>query len=108
LIFCAPFIFALSHLLIASLGQQFSKLNFSASSNLPIHISEIGISGDFITQFSVIALIVSGIMASLVIGVINSNHAKHGIKYVPFLTVLPIISYYSIRTVVTSVMSGVF
>lgn len=87
----APLLFSLSALLVEILITLLGGLSGITSTtdvSLPLMMSSVKISVNFIVWFTVMFIIVTDIMASLVIGLIQKGEEKEGLKYlIPLLTI---------------------
>ena len=64
-----------------------------AAKNTP----QVKLTGDFITMFAVVALIVTAIFASLIMGVINTGKEKNGVKMILPIIILSIIIFFAVK-----------
>jgi archaellum biogenesis protein FlaJ (TadC family) len=101
----SPVLFSLSTILVEVLKSILSNIpvietNFS----LPFTLTNINISPEFITYFSIVFLITTSILGSLIIGLVRKGSEKEGIKYI-----IPIISLsLTIFFIVRKVLRGYF
>jgi flagellar protein FlaJ len=97
----APLLFAMSGFLVQILGTMSSKINAGMDKDAtfgggkaPIGITNIQIDGAFLTQYTIVSLLVSSICGSLMIGLILKGDSKQGFKYAPFLVALSLGLYF--------------
>jgi archaeal flagellar protein FlaJ len=90
----APALFAMSSFLVqllagnmAMIAKQMPK-NFNGAANMPIKMTGISISTDFIRQYALISISISCIMGSMIMGLILKGEEKEGFKYIAIM--LPI------------------
>ncbi len=65
------------------------------------------VSPEFIVTFSIIALLVTSIFAALTLGIINSGKEKNGVKFIPFILIVGLILFYSIRFLLKGVFGSI-
>ncbi len=100
----APALFALSSILVQILSTILGNIPEieTTAANLPIRLTSINISVNFINYFSVIFLTAIDIMASLLLGLVNKGEEKAGIKYLPVLVLLSISTFLITRALLAS------
>ena len=83
--FGSPLLFGLSSFLAEVLTENIGNFDIpaSASSSLPITLSEISVSTSFIMFFIVTSLITTSILGSLVLGLIRKGKERDGVKFIP-------------------------
>ena len=102
----APFLFALSSVLVEVMTNLFSTLpEVETTSQTPFAITEVSISITFIKYFSVIFIIVIDILGSLIIGLVSKGEEKEGLKYVAPLVITGITIFFVVRGVILSYFS---
>lgn len=111
-----PFLFAVAHQLLMRLEQVFLQVpdtsnltSFNANTGpmgnfASMKFSQVPISGDDFFIFSIATLILTVILSSLIIGVIQHGEKKEGLKFFPLLLVASIIIYFIIGAVLTTVL----
>jgi flagellar protein FlaJ len=97
----APILFGLSSILVEVIITIVKTLpNTSGSQiSLPFSFRDIGLSTQFIVYFSVVFVIVTDIISSLVIGLVNTGSEKSGLKYLIPLLILSLSIFFVIRIV---------
>ena len=82
----APILFSLSTVLVQILTTIISDLPSSTSTvtNLPFSLGAISITPEFVTIFSLVFLFVSGILSSLMLGLVTKGDEKQGLRFIPF------------------------
>jgi hypothetical protein len=60
---------------------------------------------NFIRGFAIVLLLLSGVLSSLVLGLINSGEEKDGLKYIPILVPLSIAMYFLTSFAVKFILS---
>jgi len=102
----APALFALSSVLVETLINLLSGLPTVSAANMPFTLSSVSISVKFIKYFSIVFIIVSDILASLVLGLVNKGEEKEGLRYMPFLLVISLTVFFLVRFLLLTVMGG--
>ncbi|MFH1828138.1 MAG: type II secretion system F family protein [Nanoarchaeota archaeon] len=104
----APTLFALSSFLVEIISQNLAKIEIpeAVGMAIPIKISQVAISLDFVIKYAVVSLTVTAILGSLILGLISKGEEKQGIKIIPFLVALALTIFFLIRFVVSSVFLG--
>ena len=106
--FAAPALFALSSVLVETLINLLSGLPSVGGANLPFTLSSVSVSANFIKYFSIVFIVVSDVLASLVLGLVNKGEEKEGLRYMPFLLVISLSVFFVIRFLLLNVMGGFF
>ncbi len=106
----SPVLFALSQYLIEVLKTTFAKVDLSAISTtaMPITISQIDISTDFVMMYIVIFMILNSYMTSGILGLINKGKTSEGVKYIVPMMGLALIIFFIASWVVRSTLGGLF
>lgn len=105
----APVLFSLSNILVETLTKLLSGIPaVETSMNLPFTMSSVNISIAFIRYFSIIFIIVTDILASLVLGLINKGEEKEGLKYLIPLLIISISIFFIVRIALSGFVSGLF
>lgn len=104
--FIAPALFGLSFNLLLVLRSIAGTLGGTAGavSGLPISVTDIAINPQGFKTFSLAALIVISVFASMIISIIRKGNIKQGIKYIPIFTAVSVIMYILFR----SILGGLF
>ncbi len=102
----APILFSLSSVLVEVLSSILADIpSVKANVGLPLTLSSISVSVNFIIYFSVTFLIVTNIMASFLLGLVNKGEEKEGLRYVPFMIFLSLGIYFLMRVVLLKYFS---
>jgi len=80
----------------------------SALSVLPIKGTSASISQSFLTFFITMFITVNCFMAALLLGLISKGKEREGLKYVIPMILLSIPLFFLTRTVIRSVLGGLF
>ena len=106
----APLLFGLSSILVEIIINLVSGLPNVQQTQmaLPFTFSNIGITPAFIIYFSLIFLVVTNIISSLVIGLVNKGEEKDGLRYILPLIAISILIFFGIRFVLTKFLAGSF
>ena len=105
----APLLFGLSSVLVEVIIKISSTIPVTDSNqvNLPISFTSIGLTSQFIVYFSLFFLLVTNIISSLVLGLVNKGEEKQGLKYIIPLMVLSVIIFFLVRIVLGGFFSDI-
>jgi len=103
-----PLLFGLSSLLVGTLTNLLSGMPSGAATNLPFTLSGITISTEFIKYFSLVFIIMTDILASLVLGLVNKGEEREGIRYLPPLIIISLSVFFLVRWGLSGFMQGLF
>jgi len=109
--FGAPVLFSLSSFLIDIMKDVFSQIDLpdtTGNIDIPISFSEVTLEPSFVVQYTVISMIVTSIMGSMIIGLISKGKKKAGLKYIPILIILTISLFFIVRSVIGTMLGGLF
>jgi archaeal flagellar protein FlaJ len=109
--FGAPVLFSLSSFLITVMKDVFSSVDIpqsSANIDIPINFSEIDLDPTFITNYTIMSMIITSIMGSMILGLISKGQKKAGLKFIPILIVLTISLFFIVRAIISTLLSGLF
>ena len=101
--FGAPVLFGLSSVLVKTITQILSSvpaLDTASTASIPFAITKVSISTTFVTYFSLIYLIITSILSSLVIGVVNKGDEKSGMTYMFPLAILSTSVFFLVQIVI--------
>ncbi len=99
----APLLFSLSAVLVEILSGLLATLpEIDASANVPFTLTNIGVSNEFITGFSIVFLITIDILGSLILGLVHKGEEKDGLRYIIPLIVVSLIIFFIVRIVLTT------
>jgi flagellar protein FlaJ len=117
--FGAPILFGVSSFIVQILSKQISELptiDPQAIGNAPGNVQQVvgAISGErhstitpeFIIQFSLWAMLMTSVFASMMIGVINAGKEKAGLRYFPIIFIISIALFYLVRMALTTVFGN--
>ncbi|MDI6738397.1 MAG: type II secretion system F family protein [Nanoarchaeota archaeon] len=106
----APVLYSLSSFLVEVLTNILGKIEIPKTSamSLPITISSVSISPDFVMKYVIIALCVTSILGSMAIGLISKGEEKQGLKYAPLLIALALGIFFLVRWGISGMMAGLF
>jgi flagellar protein FlaJ len=111
-----PFLFAVAHQLLIRLELVFEQIpqtgvnefnNAGAGSMgnfASLKFSEVPVTSDEFFLFSLATLILTVVLSSLIIGVIQHGEKKEGLKFFPLLLVAAIVIYFIIGSVLTTLL----
>jgi len=106
----APILFALSTVLVEVLTDILSSIPSTegGGARLPFTLSKINISINFITYFTLIFLIVTGILGSLVLGLVSKGEEKAGLKFMIPIIVLSLTTFFTIKLIIGNYLFKAF
>jgi len=102
----APILFALGSVLVEIVIQLSSRTPelTSTQMDLPFTFNEVPISVNFVIYFSLAFIIISDLISTLVIGLVNKGEEKAGLKLFIPLLVLSLSIFFVIRTFLSKVL----
>ena len=104
-----PVLFSLSTVLVKTLSGILATIPpVDSSVQLPFTLTKINVSVEFITYFSILFVIVSNILGSLVLGMVNKGDEKAGLKYVIPLLIVSLTIFFIVRIILSHYFSGFF
>ncbi len=113
----APLLFGISSIIVGILVEQTGNITispeqieeYSSMSSIGrfIGLPTVNITESFIVDFSVIALIVTAIFASLTVGAMAAGSEKEGVKYIPILLIGSLGLFFVIRIFLSGALEGV-
>lgn len=104
----SPFLFSLSSVVVEILTKTFSTVTMPQTSAVPLALTEVRITTDFIKTFSLIFISTSCILGSLVLGMVSKGKAKEGARYIIPLIVIAFVIFFVIRKFLISALGGLF
>ena len=107
--FGAPALFALSSYLIEVLATQLAQVELpkATATQLPLTLTTISVTPQFITMYLMLILTTTSILGSLILGLISKGEEKAGVKYIPFLLALSFAIFFIVRSVIKNAFSGI-
>ena len=103
----APLLFSLSTVLVEVLHTLLSGLPEVPQGNLAFTLSEIKISPDFILYFSIVFMIFSGILASLILGLVGKGEEKEGLKFLIPIIVISLSIFFLARILLMGYLKNI-
>lgn len=113
----APLLFGISSLIVGILVEQTSNIaispeqmsEYSSMSSVGrfMGMPTVNITESFIVNFSIIALVITAIFASLTVGAMAKGAEKEGVKYIPILLIGGIGLFWIIRIVLGGALGGI-
>jgi Flp pilus assembly protein TadB len=95
--FISPLLFSLSTILTEIMASTLGSLEAvpaEVANRVPLAVSHMLISTTFVRIFAIALLIVSGVLSSFVLGLINSGEEKDGLKYIPILIICGLLVFF--------------
>ena len=106
--FASPLLFGLSSFLVEILGKIIGDVEVPANIQVPINVTNVGISLDFVIFYAITFLVVNAIFAAMMIGLIYKDKELYGLKYAPILILVNIAVFFLVRIAVKSLLGGLF
>ena len=76
--------------------------------DLPLTFSSVAVSSEFIIYFSIGFIIITNLISSLVIGLVNKGEEKAGLRLFIPLTALSLGIFFAVRIVLSEFLAGAF
>lgn len=109
--FGAPILFGLSSYLVEIMTVNLANVEIPSTaqtSSLPLALTKVSISVDFVVKFAIITLVMSCIMGSFIIGLIAKGNVRDGFKYIPILLLISMTVFLGSRFLIKNLLSTVF
>ncbi len=113
----APLLFGISSIIVGILVEQTSSISISpeqmdeyssmSSVGRFMGLPTVNITESFIVTYSVVALTVTAIFASLTIGAMASGSEKEGIHYIPIVVIISVLLFSAIRFFLGGALGGI-
>ena len=106
----APLLFSLSSVLVEIILKLSSIIpdTSTAQIDLPFTFKSISLSPNFIIYFAVIFLVITDLISSLIIGMVNKGDGKTGLKFFIPLTAFSLTIFFTLRIILTKFLTGAF
>jgi hypothetical protein len=109
--FGSPILFGFSSFLIQILIKNLSSVEavggqLGQQVSLPIQMSQVAITPEFVILFIIVSLITTSIMGSFVLGAISKGKPREGLKYIPLLSFLSVGLFFLIRFIIMNAFGG--
>lgn len=104
----APGLYALSGYLTTTMAKLTPDvgMNDQVSSKVSfINMSSGGVSGEFLFQFSIAAILITTVFGGLILGLINSGKEKDGLKFAPILAIIALGVFFAASFLVSTMFS---
>ena len=76
--------------------------------SLPFTLTNVTISLNFVVYFSILFMVVTDILASFVLGLVNKGEEKEGVKFIIPMIAIGLVIYFISRVILLRYFSGVF
>ncbi|MBI1936052.1 type II secretion system F family protein [Candidatus Woesearchaeota archaeon] len=97
-VFAAPFLFALSGVLIEVVGSLSSSLggtlNAATTAGLPISFSGSGVTQPDFKAFAIVSLALTSLFSAMMVSTIKKGNIQSGIKYIPIFIGISLTLYF--------------
>lgn len=102
----APVLFGLSSVLVEIVIDLASKMPIisTTQTNLPFTFNQISLSLSFVVYFSIAFIVMSDLIASILIGLVNKGEGKQGLKYFIPLTLVSLGIFFAIRILLSQTL----
>ncbi len=107
--FISPLLFGLSTVLTGIMSSTLGSIGeipTEVSANVPISVANVMIDVGFVRGFAIALLVISSILSSLVLGLINTGEEKDGLKYIPLLIPLSLAMFFLTSFAVKFILSA--
>ncbi len=95
--FGAPLLFGISTYLVGSVGTQMSMFQVGTSGSTQTAVKAMQVTPEFLTEFAILALIITSVFGGLIIGIIKGGSERAGIKIIPMLMAMSLIVFFVVR-----------
>lgn len=108
--FGAPMLYGMSSFLVDVLTKILGKIEIPQTTtfSMPINISQVSIGSDFIMKYIIISLVLTSILGSMTVGLINKGEERQGLKYIPILVFMTLAIFFIVRWMISSLLMGLF
>ncbi|MBL7100747.1 MAG: type II secretion system F family protein [Nanoarchaeota archaeon] len=107
--FGAPMLYALSSFLVEVLTNVLGGIEIPQTSlNMPINITQVSIEVSFVVKYVLFALVITSILGSMALGLIDKGEERQGLKYAPILIAVTLAVFFVIRFFISNLLSGLF
>ena len=104
-----PVLFSLSTVLVETLSGILATIPpVDSTIQLPFTLTKINISPEFITYFSILFIIVTNVLGSLVLGMVNKGDERAGAKYIIPLIAISLVVFFVVKIALSHYFSGFF
>ncbi len=108
--FGAPLLYGLSSFLVDVMKEVISKVEIPRESistmSMPLTISKVSISSEFIMTYVITSLVMTSVMGSLILGLISKGEEKQGFKLIPILIAVSVLIFFAVRFIVSTLLGG--
>ncbi|MDP2908185.1 MAG: type II secretion system F family protein, partial [Nanoarchaeota archaeon] len=106
----APMLYGLSSFLVEVMTNVLGKVEIpkTTTMSMPINITQVSISIDFVIKYVITSLIITSILGSMVLGLINKGEEKQGLKYAPVLIGITLAVFFLVRFFINNLLTGLF
>lgn len=95
--FGSPLLLALSVSFNEKIAEFSSELELQEMEGLPVFVGGSTIRPEFLADIAVVLIVATSLISCCVIGVINDGEEKYGLKYAPFMMLIPLALFYVAR-----------
>ena len=101
-----PLLFGLSTVLVEIVMSLTSKIPEIGASqiNLPLTFSKVSISLNFVVYFSMIFIVITDLISSVVIGLVNKGEGKAGLRYFLPLVLISLSVFFIVRAILSKLL----
>ena len=107
-IVAAPFLFAMSGILIQvvkTLGANIGgSASVSASAGIPLAFSNGGVDETDFRTFSIVSLMITALFSAMMVSTIKKGNIKSGVKYIPIFIAVSLLLYFLSRGIAGKVL----
>lgn len=108
--FGSPILFGLSSFLVEVLTKSLGSIEIpeTSATQLPLTLSKLSISPDFIMTFVIVCLVTTSIFGSLVLGLIKKGNEREGLKYIPVVLALTLLTFFLVKIIISNLFIAAF
>jgi len=106
----APILFGLSTVLVQIITDILGSIPTAemGASNLPFTFTKMSVSPSFILYFALIFLVITDIISSFVIGLVNKGDERYGLRYIAPLIAISLSIFLAVRFFLYKILSETF
>lgn len=105
----APALFSLSGILVGTMSKLLAGVPETPPVyNIPFSLSKVNVSPAFIEYFSLAFIIATGVMASLILGLVSKGEEREGLKYLPYILIISLAVFFIIKLALAGFVNGLF
>ena len=106
----APMLYALSTFLVEVLTGILSGIDIppTAGLDLPLNLAKTSIDVGFVKAYVITAILVTAVMGSFIVGLIQRGSEREGFRYIPIIVALSLTVFFVVRFLIGQLLGGLF